>query len=429
MGISSPILKMVLHRRAIKGKENTQRIKERMGTPSHERPDGSLIWVHAASVGEAQSTLILIDEILSQFNSINILVTTGTVTSAELMEKRLPKGAFHQFYPLDNPKWAAQFLDHWNPDIVLWMESELWPNMLKQIRSRNIPAALINARLSKKSYKRWKMSGNAARELLATFSTILAQTDQDAEYYSDLCDEALLEDVIVSDNLKYSAAPLPFDQQKLDQLKAAISKRPLWLYASTHEGEEELACNIHLNLKNKYPELLTIIAPRHPERRDRIAGTCKKHGLNFLLRGKDCEPPTADTDIYIADTLGELGLFYRLSPIACIGRSFSNDGGGGHNPIEAAQLDCAIIHGPNVQNLAAIYKEMDEHGATIMTKTENGLEELLDKLLGDDETLNVMQNRATEYALKKSRVLEKVMRHLNPLIENSNIDTESRKCA
>lgn len=423
MGAGTFFLRSMLNRRCRQGKEDPARLEERMGVAGRERPDGKLVWFHAASVGESQSTLILLNALLDRYPELTALVTTGTVTSAALMEKRLPRRAFHQYYPLDHPQWAAQFLDHWQPDMALWMESEIWPNMLKGIKERDIPAALVNARLSEQSFKRWKLAAGEIKKLLDTFSVCLAQTEEDAAYFTQLG----ASNVTATDNLKYSAAPLPCDEADLKALKGAVKDRPLWLYASTHDAEEEIACRIHKHLQKTMPSLLTIIVPRHPERREELRKACEKYGLSVKLRSEKRALPDEKDQIYIADTLGELGLFYRLCPIACIGRSFSADGGGGHNPIEAAQLGCAVLHGPKVQNLARIFEDFDEAGAAIKLKTEQDFQSRLERMLTDSDGLDAMQNKATRFAQDKSKVLEKVMTRLDPLLQTLEDDNAEQR--
>lgn len=425
MALGKPILKFILIRRCKNGKEDPDRLAERMGQANRERPAGPLLWVHAASVGEAQSTLILIDEITKRSQNLNILVTTGTKTSAELLEKRLPEQAIHQYYPLDCPKWVKSFLNQWRPDCIIWMESELWPNMLMQINSLGIPTALVNARLSEKSVKRWQRQSKFISQLLNCFSVILAQTLIDEVNFKKLG----ARNVHVTDNLKYCASPLPANQKSLDEFNEAIKDRKVWLYASTHEGEESLACRLHKRLKIDFPNLLTIIVPRHPNRTEDIRNICSNHEMIFSSRGEQHTLPQPDDDIYIANTIGELGLFYRACNIVCIGRTFSKDGGGGHNPIEAAQLDCAIIHGPQTQNLARIFEEMDGYGASICVKSEAKFEETLRKILNDEETLMILQNKASQFANNKSRILDRIMNHIDPLLRKGGIIKETKKCA
>ncbi len=415
--IGRPALVSLLTRRANKGKELPERLEERKGVPGRERPETALVWVHAASVGEAQSALILINELLKYNDKLHILVTTGTVTSAELMEKKLPERAFHQFYPLDNVEWVESFLNHWRPDLILWMESELWPNMLQAIKERNIPAALINAKLSDTSYRNWRFVKGAARTLLSSFSLILTQTEKDAGRFRALG----AHNAISTDNLKYSARALPASDEALKSLTGSIGNRPTWLYASTHDGEEALACRIHQTLKNEFPELLTIIIPRHPERGEAVKNEIESYNLSVVLRGDTKRLPEYETDIYVADTLGELGLFYRAAPIACIGRSFSNDGGGGHNPIEAAQLNCAILHGSNVQNLQQIYDEIEDAEAAIQVNSEQELAAMIADFLSDERKLQKYQESGLKFAREKEAVIERVWEALLPLLEGSGI--------
>lgn len=410
-GKSGPFLRFLLTRRARKGKEDPARLPERMGKPGRPRPAGPLLWLHAASVGEAQSALILLDALMARDPALHVLLTTGTVSSAGLMARRLPARAIHQYVPLDHPSWVAAFLDHWRPDRVLWMESELWPNMLAAIRARRIPAALVNARLSPRSVRRWQNLRGVVAELLSTFAVILAQTEEDAENFRRLGAPR----VTVTDNLKYAAAPLPLDDSALPALFAAVGARPLWVYASTHNGEEDLACRLHKALAVQMPDLLTIIVPRHPERRAAIAETCARHNLASRLRSTGGAPQAGDA-IYIADTMGELGLFYRLAPVACIGRSFSNDGGGGHNPIEAAQLGCAVIHGPHVQNLQNLFDDMNKAGAALRLTGEADFEAQLRRLLTDHAACDALRDRGAHFVMAKAQILNRVVGDLSPVL-------------
>ncbi|HPD83236.1 MAG TPA: 3-deoxy-D-manno-octulosonic acid transferase [Alphaproteobacteria bacterium] len=410
--LSAPFLSLLLAWRQNQGKEDKSRINERMGQALLPRPNGSLIWIHAASVGEAQSALILIKEISITDTSANFLVTSGTKTSAELMAQRLPSNAIHQYYPLDHPIWVQKFLNHWKPDLVLWMESELWPNMLSLIRTKNIPAVLVNARLSDRSFKRWNLFRQSAETLLSTFNIILAQTDTDKTRFEKLGHS----NIFTTDNLKHSAAPLPYNSQDLEMLQKAIHNRPVWLYASTHHGEETLAARIHRDLSETYPNLLTIIVPRHPERRETIRKTLVMMGLNITLRGTDKNPPRDENHIYVVDTLGELGLFYRLSPIAVIGRSFSLDGGGGHNPIEAAQLDCAVLTGPHIQYQKQLFSEMFTADAAAQVQTEEELLEQLKNYLNDKGALDTATRKAKEFSKSKDEIIHNVMDHILPLL-------------
>lgn len=410
--LSAPVLTALLAARLRAGKEDAGRLAERKGMASHPRPEGLLYWVHAASVGEAQSALILIEALLAKDPDLHIMVTTGTVTSAEMVARRLPARAFHQFYPLDHPAWVARFLDHWKPEMAFWMESELWPNMLLELKSRFIPAALVNARMSKRSFANWDKARRFIADILDAFSIVLAQTEEDAFAYRALG----ARHVVVTDNLKFSAAPLPSDMQALRSLEAATQARPLWVYASTHASEEAIACRAHKALKKTLPDLLTVIVPRHPQRRDAIADDCRRENVRFTMRGDARILPNRDDDVYIADTMGELGMIYRVAPIAMVGRTLSSDGGGGHNLIEPAQLGCAVLTGPKIQNQQKMFDEMDIADAIWQVQNEDELVDALRELFTDPDARQNAINRAQQYAAKKAGVLERVMDALSPLV-------------
>ncbi|MFN3700321.1 MAG: 3-deoxy-D-manno-octulosonic acid transferase [Alphaproteobacteria bacterium] len=424
---AAPAFHGLLRSRLNKGKEDPQRIAERKGFASQPRPKGKLVWIHAASVGEAQAALIVIGKITARMPNCAILITTGTKTSAELMAQKLPNGAIHQYYPLDHPHWVERFLNHWQPDLCLWMESELWPNMLSGIKRRSIPAALVNAKLSPRSYGRWKRLKSLITPMLSTFHTILTQTDSDKGYYLNL--GAAPDKVLTTDNLKYSADPLPYDEAALMDIQSAISSRPVWVYASTHDGEEALAYRAHQSLLEKLPDLLTIIVPRHPERRSQIQSALEAlqgnaaeaaqnatPPLKIDFRGQNKKLPNQNTALYIADTLGELGLFYKLAPIACIGRSFSHDGGGGHNPIEAALHNCAVLYGKNIQNLQEIFDDMRAAQAALRLKEPSELAPALEALFTDPARLKTLQDKAHSFATAKAGVIDTVMNALEPLL-------------
>lgn len=411
----TPALDLALSLRAARGKELPGRMMERKGISTRARPDGQIIWLHAASVGETQSALILIARLSEQYPAAHFLVTTGTVTAADLISRRAMPRVIHQFAPWDHPGWVESFLNHWHPDMALWMESELWPNMLAVLNKRGIPAALINARLSDKSFARWKKFPGTSKKILAPFSLVLCQTDQDAARFKVLGAQS----VHITDNLKYSARPLPCDERTLRDLEGHMRGRPSWLFASTHKGEEIMALRVHERLKATIPDILTIIAPRHIERRAEIHRTLSESNLVVSFRGERKNPPAPDADIYIADTMGELGLFYRLSPIACIGRSFSDDGGGGHNPIEAAQLRCVPLYGPHVQYQQSIYDEMSAAGAAHGVADEGALAGMIAGLLTDKSDLTKKQNAAYEYARSKAAVIDRVMAHLDEILKQA----------
>jgi 3-deoxy-D-manno-octulosonic-acid transferase len=344
--LSWPFLVAIVFMRQKSGKDIPNRKKERFGISSKQRPTGKLIWIHAASNGEALSALPLVYLLQELPSAPTILFTTMTVTSAKLLEDRLPKdGCIHQFIPLDHPLWIKRFQDYWEPDMVIWVESELWPNHLLNLSKRNIPAILVNGRLSKTSAKRWGYAKSFFQNLLNVFSTILVQSPQDDLNFKDLG----IKQSHYAGNLKDIALPLPFDPIALDDLNLCIGNRPILLFASTHLGEEEIAMNVHGTLKKEHPSLLSIIIPRHPNRAEEIKNTARDKKLNITQRSLMMSPRT-DTDIYIADTIGEMGLFYTLCPIVFVGNSLFTKPGGGHNLLEPALLNCAILTGPDLFN-------------------------------------------------------------------------------
>lgn len=418
-----PAVRLFLVLRRARGKEDGERMAERLGHAGLPRPEGPLIWLHGASVGEALSALPLIDRLLAANDKCSVLMTSGTVTSARLMAERLPERAFHQYVPVDLPRAVRRFLDHWRPDLALWLESELWPNMIRAAAGRDIDMVLINGRLSARSFARWRRAPGFARSLLGAFKRCLAQSDADAERFAALG----AREVACHGNLKFASAPLPADTDALDGLRARLGARPVWLAASTHPGEEAIVADAHRTLRARHPTLLTVIAPRHPGRGPAIAAELASSGLQVARRASDETPETA-TDIYLADTLGELGLFYRLAPIAFVGGSLVPHGG--QNLLEPAQLDCAILHGPAVFNFEAIAAAMKAGGASEMVRDADGLATAVDALLVDGKMRVRRAKAAAEVAASEAGVLDRVMealaRHLAAL-PGAGTQTQRRK--
>lgn len=372
----TPIVLAYLKRRRKRGKEDALRYRERQGVPGSARPRGPLVWIHAASVGEATAMLRLIERLLETRPGLEILVTTGTVASARLLEQRLPARARHQFVPVDLPRWVARFLDHWRPDLAIWVESELWPNLVLASHARGIPMVLVNGRLSARSFARWRWWPGLSVPLLGAFALCLAQDDKQGERLRRL---GALNVASVGD-LKAAGMTLPVDQAQLWRLRQRIGSRPLWLAASTHAGEEEVAASVHRRLAASHPGLLTVIAPRHPARGDAIGAMLAGHGLRVARRSRG-QPITKETDVYLADTMGELGLFYSLSGIAFIGGSLVAKGG--HNPFEAARLDCAVLHGPDMSNCAIMAAALAAAGAAEAVTGPDALTRAVSALLDD----------------------------------------------
>jgi 3-deoxy-D-manno-octulosonic-acid transferase len=347
----------VLERRLARGKENPARIAERRGEASAPRPPGPLVWVHGASVGEFVAVLPLVERIRAR--GFAVLMTTGTVTSAELAGRRLPAGALHQFIPLDMPSFITRFLDYWRPSLALFVESELWPNIMLGASARQIPMILVNGRMSERSYGRWRYFPKTIETLLQQFDLCLVRSAKDAERFGALGAPR----ISITGNLKFDVPALPVDAHKLAALTDAAKGRIVVVAASTHPGEESVIVDAHRRLKVTYPDLLTIIAPRHPERGPAIAEIVSTAGLRPALRSRGASV-ASEIDIYVFDTLGELGLIYQLAPIVFMGGSLVRHGG--QNPIEAIKFGAAILHGPHVSNFDDIYEELDRTGAAAL---------------------------------------------------------------
>lgn len=411
-----PAVRLYLAHRRRQGKEDALRFPEREGYPSRVRPPGPLLWIHAASIGEAVSTLALIDRLAGERPALNMLVTTGTVTSAHLLATRLPTGhAWHQYVPVDRPVYVRRFLTHWKPDLALWVESELWPNLIVETRRRGIPLLLVNGRMSLASFRRWSRVPALIRPLLRGFDLCLTQDAIQAERFARLGAPRAL---TVGD-LKSAAAPLPVDEVAFGAFEAAIGRRPRWLAASTHAGEEEMAAEAHARLRQRFPDLLTVIAPRHPPRADEIAEILKRRGLRVRRRSKG-ERIGIDTDVYLADTLGELGLFYRIGRVAYIGGSMG--GIGGHNPLEAALLDCAILHGPDMANAAAMAEALRAAGASEVVTDAASLARALESILADPSVQGRRAAAAATVAARQRHVLDAVLDRLSPWLDRLEPD-------
>ncbi len=378
-----PVARAVLQRRLGEGKEDKARLRERFGEAGSARPEGRLIWIHGASVGESLSVLPLVERLTARAAGPSALVTTGTVTSAKLMAERLPPRALHQFIPVDHPRFVARFLDHWRPDMALFVESEFWPNLLLETRARAPFMALVNGRVSPRSFASWSKRPHTIRYLLSQFDLLIAQDRQNAERLSALAGRA----VPSFGNLKNAAAPLPGDAAALGALRAAVAGRPVLLAASTHPGEEETVIAAAKLLKPDLPALLVIVAPRHPSRGGEVEALAKAAGLAAARRsaGAGIDPGTA---FYVADTLGELGLFYRAAGAAFVGGSLVDKGG--HNPLEPARLGPAILHGPHVFNFAETYADMRGSGGAALVRNERELAAAARRLFADETTGGAM---------------------------------------
>ena len=405
--LGGPLIQLYLAQRRRGGKEDAQRFGERFGRPGQPRPSGPLVWLHAASVGESLSVLPLVERLRRR--GLGVLLTTGTVTSARMVAGRLPEGAVHQYLPVDRLAYVTAFLDHWQPDLVLWTESDFWPNLLFEARRRGIALVLIQGRISPRSFARWRRLPQLIGRMLAGFDLCLAQSDADAERLRCLGGR----DVRCLGNLKYTVPPLPVDPQEQERLTAAIGARPTWLAASTHPGEEEIVAEAHCRLAPHFPGLLTLIVPRHSARGPDIARKLAAQGLSVAIRSAG-ETPRAGTAIHVGDTMGELGLFYRLAGIVLMGKSLTV--GGGQNPFEPARLGCAVLFGPRMENFAEMSAHMIACGAAIEVNDLDSLTATLGDLLSDPARLTRMQHAAATWADSEAEVLDSVETALAPLL-------------
>lgn len=397
----------LLWRRAC-GKEDRARFSERFGHPSQPRPEGTLLWLHAASVGEANSVLLLIERLRARFPAINLLLTTGTVTSAQLMQKRLPPQVIHQFAPVDTPAATQRFLRHWKPDIAFWVESEFWPNLVMAARARGCFMTVINGRMSRRSYRGWQRWGTRMMfDMMSCFEVAFAQSEDDGLRLRALG----LYDVRYEGNLKFDADLLPCDEAVLFSLQQTLGNRPAWLAASTHDGEEALVAQAHTQLSATQPNLLTIVVPRHPQRGGAIAQLLANHGTVGLRSRGDTITP--GTQFYIADTLGELGLFYRLCDIVFIGGSLVPHGG--QNPLEAARLRCAVLTGPHTHNFADMVEDMQNAGALLRVGNAAQLADTVGKLITHPDDIAQLQIITRRWLADKGGAAERILNTLAPI--------------
>ncbi len=396
--IVSPAVPLLLRRRGKRGKEDSSRVAERLGIASVPRPNGKLVWVHGASNGECLAALPLIEAIISRGSKV--LVTSGTVTSAELMGTQLPDGAIHQFVPLDTPAATERFLQYWQPEIGLFVDSDLWPNLILGAKKSGARLALVNARISQRSFEGWRWARQTVAAILSTFDVCLAQDEEIATRFRLLG----APDVRVAGSLKEDAPPLQFDHAKLDELKVATEGRPILLAAQTHSGEDETILPVHDTLRQKFPDLLTIIVPRHPVRGAELVQLCATRNCQRRSEGGSIK---RDTAIYIADTMGELGLFYRLASFAFVGGTLVPKGG--HNPLEPARLHCAVIAGPHTFNSQSAFDAVLGAQGVGRVRTSVEIAALAERLLADPTKAKELGDAAASGAAALGGAVEKTI--------------------
>lgn len=394
------------------GKEDPNRINERRGQSPNIRPEGEVIWFHAASVGESIALLGLIENIVEERPLTNILITTGTTASANLINTRLPKKTIHQYVPLDVGKFVCNFLDHWRPNLAVFTESELWPCLIATTHARKVPLILINARISRKSFSKWKWLKGLVSSILSKFDIILCQDENTAKFIRKLSKSKI--DPKVVGSLKESAPPLPFSEEDRSVISNQIGSRPIWLAASTHEREELMMAEAHEYARRFSRRLLLIIVPRHPNRGKKICSDLRNLGWQVSLRS-DGEKINNYTEIYIADTFGEMGLWYRISSISFLGGSMTEVGG--HNPFEPATLGSAILHGPHVWSAAEAYEELGKVKASLQVKNPEELSQAIVDLLNPDTNAS-MAKSAWDLSSKEAEASSQALKEIFKVLDH-----------
>ena len=404
-GLLEPLAPMILAARARAGKETQARLAERLGRAARPRPEGRLVWLHGVSVGETLSLLPLAEALLER-PGLSVLVTSGTVTSAEILARRLPAGAIHQFAPVDAPRAVRRFLDHWRPDAALFVESELWPNLILAARRRGVRLGLVSARITAASAEGWARAPASARALLSAFDLVLPQDGASGERLARLGARPG-----PKLNLKRAGAPPPADPAELAMLTRQIGGRPVVLAASTHPGEEPLIAGAFRAAAADRPDAVLVVAPRHPQRGAAVAGQLAAAGFAVARRSLG-EPLPAAGGAYVADTLGEMGLLFRLADVVVLGGSFV-EGVGGHNPLEAARVGAAVVTGPHAPNAQELYDEMLAEAAAIQAKDAEDLARHLAGLLACPHIARRVGAAAQDYAERQNATLHAAL----PLIE------------
>jgi 3-deoxy-D-manno-octulosonic-acid transferase len=405
--MAEPVFSHVIQRRLKRGKEDPDRVHERRGVASLERPPGPLIWIHGASVGEVLAAAGLIERLRAL--NVRILLTSGTVTSAAIAARRFPPDVMHQYVPFDSPKYVNEFLDYWQPGLALFVESDLWPNLMLSSVERRIPMVLVNGRMSQRSFPRWRRAYGTISALLDCFDLCLVQSELDGDRFTALGSQ----NVTVAGNLKLDVPAPPADPRRLARLRSATQRRVVMVAASTHAGEEEIVLDAHKRLVGHFPTLLSVIVPRHPQRGLAIAQMLASSGFQVALRSHD-QLPTGNTDIYVADTMGELGLFYRIASVVFMGGSLVEHGG--QNPIEAIKLGVSVLHGPHTFNFSEIYQTLNSAGGAIKAHTDEDFIRSLGHLLSDPVARQRTVDAGAKVVARLGGALERTFAALEPYL-------------
>lgn len=417
MFILKPMVRPVLFLRRKKGLETTDKNRkcERFGVASVKRPQKKIVWFNAASVGESNSIIPVIDELLKKSPDCFVLVTTTTVTAAENMAKKLSgKNAVHQFLPIDRTAYVKRFFNYWKPSIGFFVDSDFWPNLILSAKSYNIPLVLLNGRVSDKSFAKWKNNLAFIKPLAEAFEFTFGKSNDDCKKLSVMG----FKNPVCVGNLKYAVPPLSYDKEELKNLSSQIGKRHLFVVSSTHPGEEELCLSAFMIVKQRFPDVLMIIAPRHPARGEEIKSLVENNNLTAVLRSSGAKI-TKNLDVYIADTMGELGLFYQLSEAAFVGGSLVK--WGGHNPMEPARLHNAVLSGKYVHNFQETYDLLNKEKAVVLVNDEKDLASKIKGFFENPDAQKDYMSRAFYVAEREAAVLNRVMEKLDPILEKFKI--------
>ena len=408
--IVAPFLPGHLRRRVKAGKEDPARRRERFGRTSIKRPEGPLVWIHAASVGETHAVVAIAEHVAQK--GVTVLFTTGTRTAAAIVAERLGSNVIHQYAPFDLAGAMERFLKHWSPELSIVSEAEIWPNTMAALAKRGVPQLLVNARMSDRSFARWKRSGAIGRALFGRYAHVAARTQEDAARFEELGANP----VSATGDLKAEAIPPRVSPALKGEYRGRLADRTVWVAASTHPGEEEIAARVHKSLKTGRRGLLTVIVPRHPERGEVIAQSLKTMGLTVARRsiGHDVLP---ETDIFLGDTIGEMGLYLRLSRTVFMGRSLATSATGGQNPIEPAMLERAVLHGPATENFREVYAKLDAGGGACLVRDEHELRHAVRDLIDDPEAAIEAGRKAAATVGGMRGPLRETLRVLSPFIE------------
>lgn len=414
---------VILPKRLKRGKEDPQRYLEKFGYTSHKKnKEQKYVWFHAASVGESLSLLKLIEAFVKEHPTWGILLTTGTMTSAKIVEQRFPKKVIHQYAPLDFKPAIKRFLTHWEPDLMVWVESELWPNLIFQAHKQKIPLVLLNMRLSTRSFKRWVFLRSVFLDLLDCFDLVLTQTKE----LEDNLKHISYKKSAFCGNLKYAADHPSYLKEDLSDLQQSFKERLHWMAASTHKGEEEIVLDAHKELKKTKKNACLILVIRHPHRREEVERLIQQTGFSVQRYStwQQSEKTAFKEDILLVDQMGMMGLFYEQASFVLVGGSLV-DKIGGHNILEPMRQNCVALHGPYMENFKEIVAESKGANASYLVKDSRDLAHSLLELMDHPKMAQTYTKNATRFLTQQTKVLRTILDRLSPYLREGNEKTQS----